>query len=395
MRIGIDISQIVYEGTGVASYTRNLVRELLQMDGDNNQYVLFGASLRHKSILDSFARELQAKNLKFQTSFWLLPPTFTTEIWNQIHHVKIERLIGKVDLFHSSDWTQPPTNARKITTVHDLVVYRYPESSSNKFGFRLSDLSPIPNIVETQKQRLAWVKKECDLIIADSEATKSDIVEILKIPKEKIRVVYLAAGQEYLDYSLQSTAHRNKEIERVRKKYQLRKKYFLAVGTREPRKNFDRLIQAFQNLDNRDVDLAIAGKLGWGESNNSKFKIPNLKLLGYVPQEDLPALFAGAYGFVYPSLYEGFGVPIIEAMTVGTPVVTSNVGSMPEAGGKAATYVDPNDTQSITKGLEKLLETTATQYTRLQKESQNQAGRFSWKKTVSETLKVYDEICSR
>lgn len=366
MRIGIDVSQIAYEGTGVASYTRNLVKSLTKIDQDN-EYVLFGASLRRKNVLQNFA----------PGKYFSIPPTALDIFWNKLHILPVENLIGKVDIFHSSDWTQPPTKAKKITTMHDLVVYKYPESSH-------------PKIINTQKRRLEWVAKECDIVIADSIATKNDIIEILKIPEEKIRVVYLAAGEEYEIKEI-------KTIKAIKAKYNIEKDYILVVGTREPRKNMDRVIEAFKSLKLDDVDLVIAGKQGWGDMkiNDEKWAIGNVKTLGYVPQEDLPALYSGATVFIYPSLYEGFGVPVLEAMSCGCPVITSNVSSLPEVGGEAAEYVDPLNTNDIAVKLLGTLKLPMDGRKKIIEKSLAQAGRFSWDRTAKETLKVYEELCGK
>lgn len=335
MKIGIDISQSVYEGTGVGNYTKNLVENLLAID-KSNEYVLFGSSLRRR-----------------QKGFWPFPPTLLDLFWNQWHVLPIEKLIGKIDVFHTSDWTQPPAQAKKVTTVFDLVVYKYPETSHQK-------------IIETQKRALEWAKKECRAFIAISNSTKKDMVEILKIPEEKIKVIYLAAGKDYLNYD-------------GKKKYQSKKPYILTVGTIEPRKNLNRLAAAFDLLNLKDYDLVIAGKSGWGDQ---------IKGLGYVPQEDMPSLYAGASLFVYPSLYEGFGVPILEAMTVGCPVATSNISSMPEVGGDAAVYFDPMSVEDIAEKMKWALEHTKS----LKDKSLMQAKNFSWEKTARETIEVYEEL---
>lgn len=179
MKIGIDISQIVYSGTGVAIYTKNLVENLLKID-KKNEYVLFGGSLRKKKVLDDYLVRFKGnKNVTAKTFY--LPPLFLEFLWNKLHIFPIERLIGKIDVFHSSDWLQPPTKAKKATVLHDLIVYKYPESFQQKGGH---------NIVVNQKRRLKWVKKECDLIICDSEATKKDAKEILDIEEKRLRVIY-------------------------------------------------------------------------------------------------------------------------------------------------------------------------------------------------------------
>ena len=366
MKIGIDISQIVYCGTGVATYTRNLVEKILEMD-KKNDYVLFGSSFRRQSAFNIFP----------QTKVYPFPPTLLEILWNQLHTLSVENLIGKVDVFHSSDWTQPPTKAKKVTTVHDLLVYKYPEVSHNETKFRWDTLSPSANIVASQKRRMELVKKECDLVIAVSESTKKDLMEILKIPEEKIRVIYEATNI----------------IPTNQTKYKFEKPYVLAVGTRDQRKNLDRLVQSFNLLKNKDVELVIAGKYGWGNAiSNEQSTMSNIKLLGYVPNEDLPGLYANAQVFVYPSLYEGFGIPILEAFNCGCPVVTSNISSLPEVGGKAAIYVDPLSTSDIAEKLDYVLALCSSKRKKLIEQGISQACKFSWEKAAQETLKVYQAL---
>lgn len=364
MRIGIDISQIIYEGTGVANYTRRLIAGLGAID-KKNEYVFFGSSLRRQKFLAAFTKKV-----------FPFPPTFLDFVWNRLHVFPVEQLVGNIDIFHSSDWTQPPSRAKKVTTIHDLLVYRFPEFSHNKTEFRTSTWAPSANIVATQKRRLAWVKKECDAIIACSQATKNDCHEILGITQDKIRVIYEAAGPEFRPQSKAA-------VDAIRKKYQLNKDYVLAVGTREPRKNLERTIVASQELKN--ADLVVAGKFGWGK-DSSKLQVSNLKLLGYVPQEDLPSLYAGAKWFVYPSLYEGFGIPVLEAMACGCPVITSNVGSLPEVGGDAAIYVNPTDTGELAAKMKSDPGKNSV------RNGFAQAKKFSWEKTAKETIDLYESL---
>lgn len=178
MRIGIDVSQIVYPGTGVANYTRNLVKNLLRVD-QKNQYVLFGSSLRKKGVLVDYLAGLLKEYPNVEGKIYPLPPTFWDWVWNRLHVFPVEWLVGKVDVFLSSDWTQPPTvRAKKVTTVHDLTPWRFPKEMHAK-------------IVRTHQRRVSWVKKEVDLVMVDSQATKKDLVEILGFLREKIKVVYL------------------------------------------------------------------------------------------------------------------------------------------------------------------------------------------------------------
>ena len=178
MRIGIDISQTVFEGTGVANYTKSLVENLLKID-KKNTYVLFGASLRKRKLLNCYLARLLKRFDNVSGRIYPFPPTFLEFLWNKLHIFPIEWFIGPVDVFLSSDWTQPPTiKAKKVTTVHDLTPWKFPQEAH-------------PRIVAVHKRRMKWVKKECDLIICDSQSTKEDVKEIFGIEEKRLRVVYL------------------------------------------------------------------------------------------------------------------------------------------------------------------------------------------------------------
>ncbi len=175
MKIGIDISQTAYEGTGVANFLERLVETLLKID-ETNEYILFYSSLRKKFPISNF--QFQISNKNFTIKQFKLPPSLLDILWNKLHIVPIETLIGDVDVFISSDWTQPPTSkAKQVTILYDLIVYTYPEETDKK-------------IVEVQKRRLQWVKKECDQILCISESTKNDAMRILGIEKERLQVIY-------------------------------------------------------------------------------------------------------------------------------------------------------------------------------------------------------------
>ena len=177
MRIGIDISQIVYEGTGVGNYVRHLVGELIARD-TTNTYILFGASLRKRDTFITFYRSLACDRKRVSLKTVPIPPTLLDILWNILHIIPVEWLIGPVDVFWSSDWTQPPlARARGITTVHDLSILRYPESFNRK-------------ILTVQKRRLKRVKQECRAFLCDSVATQKDLIEFLKVDRSKTRVVY-------------------------------------------------------------------------------------------------------------------------------------------------------------------------------------------------------------
>lgn len=378
MKIGIDISQIVYQGTGVATYTKNLVENLLKVD-KKNSYILFFSSLRgqdKKLVLGREDKKTKIKSYHF-------PPLVLSFIWNKLHILPVEYLIGKVDVFHSSDWIEPPAKGKKVTTIHDLTVFKYPETLH-------------PKIVQTQKQRLSWVKKESDLIICVSKSTQKDVINFLGINKKRTRVVYEGRREEYERLRKKSKEEIKKEVARVKRKYGIKGGYILSVGVREPRKNLERLIASFNSLKGKfdNIELLIAGKYGWG--NNGCLlgnKKDGVKYLGYVASEELGVLYREAKLFVYPSLYEGFGLPVLDALSMGCLVVTSNRSSLPEVAGEAAIYCQPEKVSSIARAIEKGLMIKKIEKRKLIKKGLRQAKKFSWKKAAWETLRAYEEVC--
>ena len=375
MKLGIDISQIVFGGTGVSTYTRLLVNSLCR-EATDDEIVLFGSSLRNQKPLKDFYKLVSAKNIK--KKFFPFPSKALEFLWNGIHVFPIENLIGPIDVFHSSDWLEPPTSyAKKVTTIHDLTIFKYPYTFVARGGH---------DIVENQKRKLFFVKQYGDKIIAVSETTKQDIIDILKIPEKKIKVVYEAADP---DFSPRPVS----QIQKVKEKFLINNgRYLLCVGAREPRKNLNRLIAAFVEIAgaNPDLSLVIVGKYGWGDdiNQNTKNQIPKIKLLGFVEKEDLAALYSGAEGFIYPSLYEGFGLPILEAMACGCPVITSNLGSMKEIAGESALLIEPENVESIVGAISKICRNKKVSE-ELKIKGFKRAGEFNWQKTASQTLEVY------
>lgn len=378
MRIAIDISQIVYEGTGVATYTDQLVRSLLEVD-PHNDYILFGISLRKLKFLKDYFFKLNLLHKNLTSKFLYIPPTIGEFLWNRLHIFAVDNFLGKVDIFHSSDWIQPPVNAVKITTVHDLFVHEYPDISH-------------PYIVETQKQRLKWVKKECGMILTDSAFTKNQLIKILGIDSTNIEVVYPGIANKFKPQNAE-------DMRRIKQKYSLYDDYVLSVGTLEPRKNIKTVLEAFERFQkhpliaarNKPLSLVIVGKFGWGEKViNTKY----VKTLGFVDENDLPALYSGAMFFIYPSLYEGFGFPILEAMACNCPVITSTRGSLRELVADAALIVDPQAVDDIALKMTQLVVDVDLR-SALIKRGQKNAERFDWKKTAREVLAIYNKMINR
>ena len=359
MKIGIDISQIVY-GTGVSVYTKNLVENLLKIDkqslagsaGKENEYVLFaGTFRRRKDILDVFP----------QAKVFPIPPTLADIIWNRLHLLPIEKLIGQVDVFHSSDWTQPPTKAFKVTTVHDLIPLKFPKLTH-------------PKIYWTHKRRLAWVKKEADRVIVPSLTTKQDLV-LYGVSEKRIRVIAEAP---------QHSKVCQEETEQVKKKYKIFSDYLLSVGI-SPTKNTANIIKAFHLAKaDKNLKLVLVGRPVGMEVKEER----DVRILGQVEDRELSALYSGASALIFPSLYEGFGIPILDAFNCRTPVVTSNLGSLAEVAGEAAVLVDPYEVESIVGGIKTALNQPKT----LIAKGLSRVKQFSWTKAAEETLKVYKEF---
>lgn len=358
MRIAIDISQIVY-GTGVSVYTKNLVRNLLKIDSQN-EYILFAGSLRRRQEIKDFSASLKGA---FQERVLPIPPVAADWMWNRLHTAPIEWFTGKIDVFHSSDWTQPPSNAYKITTVHDLAPILFPETVKR---------DAIRNITNTHMRRLAWVKKEVDRIIVPSVATKNDLIR-MDFDESKIRVIPEAVEGDF-------RPAKKEEIELVKKKYQLFQPYIMTVGI-GGRKNTERLLGAFDEVRVKEkIDLVLVGSGKFPETRG-------VRHLGHIGNPELAILYSGAEAFVYPSLYEGFGLPILQAFACEVPVVTSNISSMPEVAGEAAVLVDPNSVDSIVEGVKSALRRRDS----LIKLGRERVKEFSWENTAKKTLEVYLE----
>lgn len=359
MRIAIDVTASIYEGTGVGTYYTNLVPKLLQW-GEAHTFIPFGYSLRRFGDLN-----LASKKYPF-------PPRLMEILWNRLHILPVEILIGKCDIVHTWDYIQPPTKKAKIvTTIHDLTPLKFPQHH-------------LPTTRAAYKAGLRWVRKEAQAIIADSQSTKDDIIKLLGVAKNKVHVVYLAAPDEYHEFRKRLENTRNSAVREVKEKYGIKGEYLLIVGTSEPRKNIQRSIEAYAILK-MEQELVIAGRFGWGE----KIKpVTGVKPIGFVEKKDLPALYAGASLFLYPSLYEGFGLPVLEAMAVGCPVLTSDRGSLAEIVGDAATTVNPESAEAIAFGIRVALERSEE----LRVKGITQSEKFSWDETARQTLAVYGKV---
>ncbi len=378
MQVAIDISSIPY-GRGVSRYTSNLVRALLEHT--DIKLSLYGNSLRQYGELEKFIKQLRNTKKTFSiqhSTLNRLPPSLINLAW-QFNQLKVKKQLPNIDVFHSWDWMQPPDkDLPLVSTIHDLAILKFPETAH-------------PKIVKQHERTWKILQKRQAQIIAVSQATKNDLIELLDWNPKYITVIHEALPVETKQVADNLS---EEDFERIKKRLKLDQPFILFVGTREPRKNLYRLIKAWEPLA-KDFQLIIAGESGWDETSSSKeLKLSqnareNLRFLGRVEDSELVVLYSEANAFAYPSLYEGFGLPILESFSFGTPVLTSNVSSLPEVAGNAAILVEPKSIESIRGGLEKLLgESKAKQDKRLQ-QMIIRLHQFSWEKVARQTAGVY------
>ncbi len=284
-------------------------------------------------------------------------------------------------MYHAPDVVFPCVGALPaVSTVHDLSYVVYPHYHTRLNGAYLRLLTPV-------------MARRARLVIAVSQATKRDLVERLGVPEHKIRVVYSGVSDAFTH---RPTAQ---AIDDARRRYGLDGDFILSVGTLEPRKNLAGTLAAYRRLRERQVGvppLALVGAAGWGiheEELLGPASGMQVRRLGFVPDEDLAALYAACSAFVYPSFYEGWGLPVAEALSMGAPTVTSNVSSLPEVAGDAAYLVDPGNPEQIAGALEEVL-SDAAMARRLRSAGPQQARRFTMQAWAAATARVYDEAAA-
>jgi len=364
MNIGIDISQAAYEGTGVGNYTKGLINSILDYDTKNSWTFLF-FSFRSK-LSPTLIKKINSSKHRFISIPF--PASFLSFLWNTLHIVPVETFTGPLDLFISSDWTEPPAHCKKITIVHDLVYLRYPETVH-------------PTILTTQRKRMSWVQKESTHIIATSQATKNDIVSFLHIPEQKITSIYTG---------ISSLSPTQDVINDVKQKYNITQPFILAVGKVEPRKNISRLIDAFKMMGKPAWSLIVAGPQGWDMTSKQK-KDGAICFTGLVTDKELHALYELSDFFILPSLWEGFGHPIIEAMQHKKAVITSNIPSLVEVSGGNALLCDPQSVESIKNAMVQYIDDSNLRNNNAKK-GYMYSQQFTWKRYYQELMNSINYI---
>ena len=283
-------------------------------------------------------------------------------------------------IFHATKLLYPPRRLRLTATVHDLTCWLLPEFHQ-----------PANVAAEKRFSELIW--KRAAGLIAVSESTRCDALKVLDLDPDTIQVIYPGVAEPFFTSTAETSAA-------ARVKYGLRRPYALFIGTVEPRKNLDCLLDVWQTMPasvREPFDLVIAGPQGWqsaGTLARLRTPAPGLRYLAYVPEPDLPGITAGATAFVYPSLYEGFGFPVAQAMAAGVPVITSNLSSLPEVTGGAAALIDPRSPAELRAALDRLLTSPAT-CAQLAASGRIQAQRFRWDKFARRSLEFFEQILGR
>jgi glycosyltransferase involved in cell wall biosynthesis len=355
MKIAIDVQTILGQKTGFGFYVNNLTQNLKAIDKKNEYFLL-----KPKTDKDLSAPQRL--------------------LWDQIDVPNLARK-NHVDILHQPCFSAPiiHSNMKVVVTIHDLIAILYgqdiPFFSRQFFG-----------------RWMPFSYKFADRIIAISNHTKKDIIKFLHVPEEKIKVIYLAAADTF------RKKNTKEEIEKIKAKYQTGDKYILHTGTLNPRKNLEFLIKVFHEVIKElpNYNLVIAGKKGWYYEGLfelvSKLNLDKKVIFaGYIPDEDAPILYQGSSLFVFPSLYEGFGLPPLEAMSSGVPVVSSNTSSLPEVIGDGGILLSPQDKSAWIKAIKKILKDDNFRKKMSQK-AIDQAQSFSWEKCAKETLAVYEGL---
>lgn len=372
MVIGIDGNEAnVEHRVGISEYAYELLL----------QFYNFQSSISNLQF-EIYLKDAPNKSMPKEKEGWHYRIIGPKKLWTQLA-LPFDLFTHKPrpDLFFSPTHYSPRFSPMPtVVSVMDLSYIYFPQM------FKKSDLYQLRNWTEYSIRKAAKV-------FTISNSSKDDIIKAYKIDPKKVVVTHLGIKMQSKTRNLKT-----KNSELVRSKYGVNNKYILFVGTLQPRKNIVRLIEAFLAVasEKEDIELVIIGKKGWMYEDivdtPKKAGIENrVKFLSFVPDEDLVAFYENAECFVLPSLYEGFGLPILEAMKNGCPVITSKISSLPEAGGDAALYIDPEDTSDIAKKIIKVLDDSKLRKSMIEKGLEH-VKKFSWEKTATQTLKVLEEL---
>jgi len=369
MRIAINSLAMKSEFYGGGRYIKNLIRSLSNLD-KANEYIIYAS----QSGYDEFGG--LGENFQYEFAPGSRPLRLA---WEQTF-LPWDLKRKKVDLFHGPAFITPLwKSCCYVVTIFDLAYFLTPETDTLAKRVYFRTLMPR-------------VAKKADSVIAISQNTKADICELLGVPKSKVAVTYLAADESFYPRT------DSLEFRRVQQKYRLGNRYLLFVGLIEPRKNLKLLVEAFVRIlgNHPEIKLIIGGDLAWGYDDLLGLVRHNhiqerVLFIGRIAPEDLPAVYSHAEAFVYPALLGGFGLPVLEAMACGTPVITARNSSFPEIVGDAGILVDTQRADELEEALSLVL-TDKELRGRMKEKGLDRSRLFSWEKTARETLEVYRQI---
>lgn len=373
LRVAVDFRPVEQARAGIARYVSELVQRMALHTGLD----LF---LISSDPLQPVRQVLRGERLDEATRGVKIPFPFKKIVRVCFTEPRYSTALRRMQVVWGTNYSLPAhgrVSGKRVLTVHDMSWLYHPETLQDPTLRMLANLS----------QHL----HAADRVLTVSEATKDDLVRRLEIDPRKITVIYNGVSDRFRSLDT--------PLDNVQERYRLPKRFFLFVGTVEPRKNLARLIEAFERAGRHlEHSLVVVGAKGWKTSpiyraiETSRVR-DRIQLLGFVADADLPAIYNLADAFVYPSLYEGFGIPIVEAMACGTPVVTSNVSAMPEVAGDAALLIEPLDPHGLAEAMERIVQDGALRNS-LRAKGLERAKRFSWDTSAAQVVQSFRELCS-
>jgi glycosyltransferase involved in cell wall biosynthesis len=379
MRVGLEGRVLTPRIGGIGRYAIRLVEALLALsvqESPDLELVIFTAPQTDRLALRGMQATICERFCRIKStvlrSSALLP---------------VGAILDRIDLFHGLDQSGIPfffKTGRSVVTIHDVIPLVLPWAFPRRHRWVLT-------------AALARVRRQADVVIVPSAAAAEDVVRYLNIARQRITVIPMGCDARFKP-GMNAT-----RTAQLRRRYALPERYVLFVGTLEPRKNIGLLLQAFSRLlaerPQDDVQLVVAGGQGWGDGGATATMEaldirPRVIFTGFVEDDDLPDLYRGAQMFVYPSLYEGFGLPVVEAMACGTPVITSNRASLPEVAGDAALLIDPTRPDDLAAAMSALMSNAAL-HDELRRKGLARAEEFTWEAVARKTVEVYRAVCAR
>ena len=379
MRVGVEGRVLTPHIGGIGRYAISLVEALLALstqEAQDLELVIFSAPQTDQLVLREMRATISARFSRIKSTLLrssvLLP---------------VGAILDHIDLFHGLDQSGIPfffKTGQAVVTIHDVIPLVLPWAFPRRHRWVLS-------------AALARVRRQADVVIVPSAAAAEDVVRYLHMDRQRITVIPMGCDARF------QPGVDEARMAQLRRRYALPERYMLFVGTSEPRKNIALLLQAFSRLlaerPQDDVQLVVAGPKGWGDGRSSATVEalnlrPRVIFTGFVEDDDLPDLYRGAQIFVYPSLYEGFGLPVLEAMACGTPVITSNRSSLPEVAGGAALLIDPTRPDELAAAMSALMSSGAL-HEELRWKGLARAKEFTWEAVARKTMEVYRAVGAR